>query len=577
MLPTVRPIILTTLVQLVLGGLPRFCSAQQYADDIARWTTQDALTPYEPGAVLFTGSSSIRRWEQLTRDFADYRVIQRGFGGSQFEDLNFYVDDIVLPYQPSAIVVWEGTNDLSSGEAAAEVFGDYTTFVGLVHAAQPNVEIFYLGVTPTLANSGSTAQRDAANALIEAEASLDARLHYIDLPSAFYALNPPSGPDFVDLYVDNVHLNRAGYDLWTSIVRPALLAEIAPDKSAAVNPDTLVAGERLLFDFGPSNPEDGDLTPSPDANGNHWNNWHPAEGNVAINAGERIGGLVSTTGRQTGVGLVITGGFLSNGKVNGGLLAPDAGDLGDLAIATATQDYFFFTADGLVGGGSDDTPGGFMLTGLDPSRAYDLRLFATRNSTQTRVTEYHVVGATEQTVSLQTSGTNIGSDGAYDGNNSEIALISGVRPNAFGEVFVDATLIQGSFGYVGLFELRVLGPAVASQPMATAVDAGGMLAMSASIEGGVSPEYRWYCDDVALLNDDRVTGADTDTLVIEPADFSDAGVYTLVVIDGSDSVETEGAIAGVRLSPLGGVDFNNDGSVDALDVLDIVEAVESAG
>jgi len=214
-------------------------SGQAFQSDIDRWVAQDVIDPYDPGAVLFIGSSSIRRWEQLTRDFEDYRIIQRGFGGAQFEDVNFFVNDIVLPYQPTAIVVWAGTNDLSAGESAAEVFGDYTTFVDLVHAAQPTVEIFFLGVTPTPANASTTAARDQANMLIAAEASTDPRLHYVDLPSAFYALNPPSDPGFLGLYVDQVHLNRAGYDLWTTTVRPALTAEIAPNKSTALNPLTL--------------------------------------------------------------------------------------------------------------------------------------------------------------------------------------------------------------------------------------------------------------------------------------------------------------------------------------------------
>ena len=552
-------------------------AAQPFISDITRWTAQDALDPYDPGAILFIGSSSIRRWEQLTRDFADYRIIQRGFGGAQFEHVNLYVNDIVLPYQPTAIVIWAGTNDLSSGETAAEVFNDYTTFVGLVHAAQPNVEIFYLGVTPTTANGPTTAERDAFNALVQAEAMTDDRLHYVDLPSAFYALNPPSDPDFVSLYVDAIHLNRSGYDLWTSILRPQFTAEIAPNKPTTVNPDTLVLGERLLFDFGPSNPEDGDPTPSPDANGNHWNNWHPAEGNEAINAGEHIGNLVDTTGRNTGIELVITGGFLSNGKVNGGLLNPDPANLGDLAIATATQDYFFFTADDLVGGGNDDVPGGFMLTGLDPNRVYEIGLFGTRSSTQTRVTEFEVVGDNAATVQLQTSGSNIGSDGAYDGNDDTVIRVSGIRPNSFGEVFIDGTLVNGDFAYIGLLELRVAGLSFLTGPETTIVEAGGTITMTADAEGGTAPTLRWHRDGTPLVDDDRVTGSATETLTITPAGIADAGVYTLVASDGPDVVESAGAIAAVRASGLGPADWNNDGSVDAIDALDIVETVDGAG
>src|SRR5690606_27507661 len=82
---------------------------------IDRWTSQDAVDPVAPGAVLFVGSSSIRRWEALAKDFSDYRIIQRGFGGSQFSEINPILNRIVTPYQASAIVVFAGTNDIRAG------------------------------------------------------------------------------------------------------------------------------------------------------------------------------------------------------------------------------------------------------------------------------------------------------------------------------------------------------------------------------------------------------------------------------------------------------------------------------
>ena len=430
----------------------------QYENDINRWTTQDALNPPSAGSILFTGSSSIRRWEQLTRDFADYKVIQRGFGGSQFDDLNRFVNDIVLPYNPEAIVVWEGTNDLAAGSDGPEVFADYQEFVSTVHAVQPNVEIIYLGIAPTPGREANRPQEDIANAQISTLAASNPKLHYIDLPTAYASLNPYGSQEFLDLFVDSIHLNRQGYDLWTSVIRPQIEAIVAPNKTFVPNPNTLQTGRRILFDFGPSNTEDGDHTTSPDANGNHWNNWHSEDGGVAINAGEHVGNLVDETGASTGIDLTITAGFLSNGKLNGGLLTPNPTLLGDLAIPTATQDYFFSTADGLQGGGSDDVGGGFMLDGLDPNLAYNIRLFGSRETTQTRNTEYKATGANTQTVTLQTSGINIGGDGIYDANDDEFAEIQMIRPDAFGQIFVDMTLVFGPFAYLNMMEVSAVVP-----------------------------------------------------------------------------------------------------------------------
>ena len=448
----------TCLLLLAIVCLHSPAFGQPYQADINRWTAQDAVDQPAAGSILFTGSSSIRRWEQLALDFADYKIIQRGFGGSQFEHLNGFINDIVLPYNLSAIVVWEGTNDIASGEPGTEVVSDYQKFVNTVHATQPGVDIFYLGIMPTLGRRGNLPQENVANSAIAALAAGNAKLHYIDLPASFATLNPYNGPEFRSKFVDSIHLNRQGYEFWTSAIRPQIEAVLSPNKSFVANPNTLQPAGRILFDFGPSNPTDGDHTLGPDSNGHIWNNWHQADGNVPVNAGEHIGNLVDVAGTSTGIALTITGGFLTNGKLNGGLLTPDDTLLGDLAVATATEDYFYSGADNKQGGGNDDSPGGFMLDGLDPNLAYDFRFLGSRNSTSANITEYLLTGANSKAATLQTSGLNIGNDGSYDGNDDEVTLVAGIRPDQFGQIFVDITLLQGSFAYLNAMEITVAVP-----------------------------------------------------------------------------------------------------------------------
>lgn len=469
--------ILSAAISLTSLGILVAPAQAQYGADIARWTNQDAFNPPAPGAILFTGSSSIRRWEQLTRDFADYHVLQRGIGGAQFDHIVGYIPNIVLPYQPRAIVVWAGTNDLASGNSGAEVFEDYQNFVNTVHAAQPNVDIFYLGIMPTPGRQGNRPQEDIANASIATMAAGNPKLHYIDLPAAFSTLNPYGSSEFSSKFVDSIHLNRDGYDFWTSVVRPQIEAVIAPNKVFALNPNTLQVGKSMLFDFGPSNALDGAHTNSPDANGHYWNNWTTASGGVNINAGEHVGNLVDSTGVSTGINLTITGGFQSNGFRNGGLRNPDPALLGDFAIDSVTGDYFFSTADGLQGGGDDDIGGGFMLDGLDPNLLYDFSFFGSRNDPQTRITEYRVTGANDQSVLLQTSGNNIGIDGIYDGNDDEIAEILGVQPDQFGQVFVDLTLKAGNFAYIAAMKVTVTGTAI-PEPSSAAILAIASIALA---------------------------------------------------------------------------------------------------
>jgi lysophospholipase L1-like esterase len=445
--------------------------AQPYATDISHWRAQDTLDPPPQNAIVFVGSSSIRRWEELTRDFADYNVIQRGIGGAQFDDLfatvgaNSNLNDLVLKYNPRAVVIWAGTNDLASGSGGNEVFADYQQFVTGIRNAGQNPDIFYLGIMPTPGRQSNLPQENIANTQISAMTASDPKLHYIDLPATFATLNPYGGSAFTSKFVDSIHLNRAGYDLWESVIRPQITAVLPPDKVYTPNPATLQVGQSLYFDFGPSDRTNGLPTANPDVNGHYWNNWTGVAGGININAGEHVGNLVNAAGIPTGIDLTITAGFQSNGFQNGGLRNPSAVLLGDFAVDSVTGDYFFSTADGIQGGGDDDMGGGFMLDGLNPNLLYEFQFFGSRNDAQTRITEYRITGANDQSVLLQTSGNNIGVDGAYDGNDDEIAIVSGVQPDQFGQVFIDLTLKQGSFAYISAMKVTAIS-AIVPEPSA---------------------------------------------------------------------------------------------------------------
>ncbi len=214
----------------------------------------------------------------------------------------------------------------------------------------------------------------------------------------------------------------------------------------------------FLVDFGPSNDDDGRATTGADTFGRHWNNWRPQAGGVGIPAGTSLSGLVDVDGTliAPSIDLEVTTDFTAaNGIVNGGLNAPDgphAALLGPLAVETATEDYFY-----------DGGTGAFRISGLDPTNEYSFRFFGTRSGTDTRETRYRVSGskadipASPSTFSpfadIVTTGANIGSDAAYDGNDAAIGLVGGIAPTAGGEVEVDISPDVGTFAYLGLMEV----------------------------------------------------------------------------------------------------------------------------
>ena len=99
-----------------------------------------------------------------------------------------------------------------------------------------------------------------------------------------------------------------------------------------------------------------------------------------------------------------------------------------------------------------------MIDGLDPNLAYDFHFFGSRNNAESRITEYEVTGANQATATLQTSGTDIAHGGIYDGNDDTFASLAGIRPDAFGQVFVDLTLLEGTYAYINAMDVVVRQP-----------------------------------------------------------------------------------------------------------------------
>lgn len=414
-----------------------------FATEINRFAAQDPQGPWPEGPVVFAGSSSIRRWEELSRDFRDYAVIQRGVGGAQLAEIARASETLITRHAPRAVVIYAGTNDLALGVARTVVLDRLRCLRHRIGTSLGwSLPVLFVSVAPNPSRWAGWSNARAFNEAAQALAAQDPGLVYVDVATPFLATGSP--PDAGLFVADGLHLSARGYALWRAPIRAALEAAVPPRAPLTNAPNALAPGERLLVDLGPSNPADGEVTPSPDHLGQHWNNWHPLQAPGASLPGERLAALVNTAGARTGIYLVIAGGFLSNGRRNGGLLWPDPMRLGSLAVGSATGDFFFVQ--------NEDAPGALSLRGLDPARAYTLRLFAARDDAEVRVTRYTVHGAMTETVTLQTSGPGAGRDGGTV-NDDDVATLRGVRPDAWGGLFVDVALERGAFAYLSALEL----------------------------------------------------------------------------------------------------------------------------
>ena len=195
----------------------------KWAEAISAFEASDKTDPPAPGGIVFVGSSSIVFWETLAADMAPLPVIQRGFGGSKIYDAVYYADRIVWPYQPKAIVMFSGTNDIvvPTPGAPERVKQGFIDFVAETRAIFPEIDIHFISMSPTKARWSAVEQVRQGNALVEAVTKTDDHLFYIDTATAVVKDGMSDEALFRD---DKLHLNADGYAVWTAIIRPHLMA-----------------------------------------------------------------------------------------------------------------------------------------------------------------------------------------------------------------------------------------------------------------------------------------------------------------------------------------------------------------
>lgn len=193
----------------------------KWAKELRAFEAIDATNPPPRRPIVFTGSSSIRLWKDLTTDFAAYPVINRGFGGSELSDVNQFFDRLILQYRPKQVVVFAGVNDIANGKSPEQVIEDLKTLRNRLHAELPRTRFVYLALA---LNPSRWNQRDKVRAVNRAAAELlstDPRDVFLDTTSVMLG---PDGLPKPDIFVDDkLHMNRKGYELWKPRVEAVLV------------------------------------------------------------------------------------------------------------------------------------------------------------------------------------------------------------------------------------------------------------------------------------------------------------------------------------------------------------------
>jgi lysophospholipase L1-like esterase len=205
-------------------------SQRPWEEQIAYFEHEDkeAKRKRKHAPIVFLGSSSIRVWESLAKDFPGHHVLNRGFGGSHISDSVHYAERILKPHSPPLVVFYAGTNDIDAGKSPATVAADFRAFTAKVWSMFPATHIAFVSIGPCPARWAQADKVREANRLIAAACAADPKLHFIDI---FPDMLGEDGKPKPDLYVaDQLHLSRKGYERWIPRIRETV-DKIVPPKA----------------------------------------------------------------------------------------------------------------------------------------------------------------------------------------------------------------------------------------------------------------------------------------------------------------------------------------------------------
>lgn len=192
----------------------------------------DRRHPPGSGAVVFTGSSSIRYWRTLDRDMAPMPVLNRGFGGCHLAHVIQYAERVVIRYRPRAVVLYAGENDLGwpSTKTPEAVLADFKRFVEIVRSRLPGTWVYFISLKLSPFRRGRWRAMREANRLVEEFARGREGVTFIDTSTAMVGPGGNPRQDLLPWY--RLHMTAQGYKLWASIIKPILERDLGRSEHA---------------------------------------------------------------------------------------------------------------------------------------------------------------------------------------------------------------------------------------------------------------------------------------------------------------------------------------------------------
>ena len=184
--------------------------------------------PPAPGSIICIGSSHMQLWKGVKEDLAPLTVHNYGIGGSRMtQAADLFIDNLVIPFKPRAVILYEGSNDINAGTKPEDVLANFQKIHRKLHAALPQTRLYVLGLVPSPGKRfEKIGDLKKTNELLAKECATQPWMNFIDVTSSL--LGADGKPKEELFKPGDIHMVPAGYAVWKSVIAPVIVPAEKP-------------------------------------------------------------------------------------------------------------------------------------------------------------------------------------------------------------------------------------------------------------------------------------------------------------------------------------------------------------
>ncbi len=171
-------------------------------------------------SFVFYGSSSFNYWKGKLDEDMGLPCVNLAFGGSTLAACCWFFKRLVGETKSRGLVLYAGDNDIGDGRHSEEVANHFRLLAMDWAELRPNQPLVVLSVKPSPAREYLMETIRFANVHISNICKELEFCHFVDVFSDM--LDEQGRPNWRFFEQDGLHMNRGGYELWITKLRPVL-------------------------------------------------------------------------------------------------------------------------------------------------------------------------------------------------------------------------------------------------------------------------------------------------------------------------------------------------------------------